>query len=547
MLFFCKKRIFSRPRATAAPRSCARCSRLFRRWRAGFAAALLATLLLGAGCGTNPVTGESELALVSTEQEIGIGRQSYGPQRQAEGGDYVLEPALTRYVQDVGARLAAVSDRQLPYEFRIVNDSTPNAWALPGGKIAINRGLLVELETEAELAAVLAHEIVHAAARHGAQGMERGTLLQGALIATGVALGDAAYRDLAMSGAQLGAQMVHTKYGRDAEREADLYGMRYMARAGYDPAAAAHLQETFVRLAEGREANWLEGLFASHPPSRERVDNNRVEARRLGVANGVVGRERYQQAIARLKRNRPAYEAYDTAREAIAEDRRKAALELVEKALRIEPEESLFHGLRGDLLAAAGNKREARASYDRALELNPDYFKHYLSRGFVRRDLGDVAGARSDFSRSLDLLPTKEARYGLGRLAADRGDASEAVRQFRTVADTDTPVGRTAARDLAKLDLEDNPGNYIAAGVRLNARGYLDVVVENRAALAVERIRVAVLREAGAARRSVATYAVDGRLDPGQRRAFPTELGPLDAAAARHYAARVVRAVVAGQ
>jgi predicted Zn-dependent protease len=510
-------------------------------------ATLLVVLLLGGGCGTNPVTGESELAFVSTEQEIGIGRQAYGPQRQAEGGDYVLEPALTRYVDDIGARLAAVSDRRLPYEFRVVNDSTPNAWALPGGKIAINRGLLVELESEAELAAVLAHEIVHAAARHSAQGMERGTLLQGALIATGVALGDAGYRDLAMTGAQLGAQMVHTKYGRDAEREADLYGMRYMARAGYDPSAAVHLQETFVRLAEGREANWLEGLFASHPPSRERVENNRIEAARLAVANGVVGRERYQQAIARLKRNRPAYEAYDKAREAVAGDRRKEALALVEKAIRIEPAESLFHGLKGDLLAAAGRKPEAEASYDRALDLNPDYFKHYLSRGFVRRDLGDDAGARSDFSRSLDLLPTKEARYGLGRLAADRGDAGEAVRQFRAVADTDSPVGRAAARDLAKIDLAANPANYIAAGVRLNSRGYLDVVVENRAGVVVDRVRVSVVRGSGGAGRSVATYAVEGRLDPGKRRAFPTELGPLDAAAARGYSARVVRAAVAGQ
>ena len=148
---------------------------------------LIALPLLFAGCAVNPVTGKNEIAFVSETQELAIGAKNYGPYRQAQGGDYAVEPELTRYVQSVGDRLARVSDRKLPYEFQVLNESSPNAWALPGGKIAINRGLLVELQSEAELAAVLAHEIVHAAARHSAQSMERGVFLQGALVAAGVA------------------------------------------------------------------------------------------------------------------------------------------------------------------------------------------------------------------------------------------------------------------------------------------------------------------------------------------------------------------------
>ena len=87
-------------------------------------------------------------------------------------------PELTTYVNEVGQKLAAVADRKLPYEFVVLNNPVPNAWALPGGKIAVNRGLLTELKNESELAAVLGHEIVHAAARHGAKAQERGTLLQ---------------------------------------------------------------------------------------------------------------------------------------------------------------------------------------------------------------------------------------------------------------------------------------------------------------------------------------------------------------------------------
>ena len=123
--------------------------------------------------------------MVSEAQEIQIGEQQYGPGRQSQGGDYVTDPKVTEYVRQVGNRLAAAADRKLPYEFVVVNDGSLNAWALPGGKIAVNRGLLVELNNEAELAAVVGHEIVHAAARHGAQQMEKGQFLQlGSAIAT---------------------------------------------------------------------------------------------------------------------------------------------------------------------------------------------------------------------------------------------------------------------------------------------------------------------------------------------------------------------------
>src|SRR5262245_5985930 len=137
-------------------------------------ASLVAIAVLLAGCATNPVTGKKDLMLVGEGTELSIGQKQYAPMRQAEGGDYVMDPQLTAYVQKVGNRLAAVSDRKLPYEFVVLNNNVPNAWALPGGKIAVNRGLLVALKSESELAAVLGHEIVHAAARHSAQQMSRG-------------------------------------------------------------------------------------------------------------------------------------------------------------------------------------------------------------------------------------------------------------------------------------------------------------------------------------------------------------------------------------
>ena len=96
-------------------------------------------ILVLSGCAVNPVTGDRELAFISESQEIAIGAENYIPSRQMQGGEYSIDPDLAEYVREVGDRMARVADRRLPYEFVVLNNSTPNAWALPGGKIAVNR------------------------------------------------------------------------------------------------------------------------------------------------------------------------------------------------------------------------------------------------------------------------------------------------------------------------------------------------------------------------------------------------------------------------
>ena len=189
-----------------------------------------------ASCTVNPVTGKSELSLVSAQQEVAIGAENFRPSQQAQGGRYSIDPGLQLYVSDIGKKLAAVSDRpDLPYEFVVLNNSVPNAWALPGGKIAVNRGLLLHLEDEAQLAAVLAHEIVHAAARHSASRMTTGTLMNIGVAALGMASQSYGLGQAGSSFARLGASAWMAKYSRDDELESDAYGMNYMVRAGYDP------------------------------------------------------------------------------------------------------------------------------------------------------------------------------------------------------------------------------------------------------------------------------------------------------------------------
>lgn len=443
------------------------------------------------GCAVNPVTGKKEIALMSESAEISTGNKQYLPSRQMQGGDYTVHSEVIQYVQQVGNRLATVSDRKLPYEFSVINDSTPNAWALPGGKIAINRGLLTELNSEAELAAVLSHEIIHAAARHGAKGMERGLLLQGAVLAAGVASQNSEYSALAVGGAGIAGQLITTKYSRSAELESDQYGMKYMSKAGYDPRAAIDLQQTFVRLFEGRSSGWISGLFASHPPSPERVEANRKTAELLPTG-GEIGRERYQAVTAMLRKDHEAYQAFDAGRKALNDGDIDLALALAQKALKLQPREALFHSLRGDIRFKQKRYQDAITNYDRALQRNDHYFHYYLQRGLAELKLNQTSSANSDLKRSLDLLPTAPALNALGQLALADGDRSGAKSYFSTAAESNSTAGKEASHALIQLDLPDNPHNYLQVKLLRDRYDTLQLQVINTTNFTVEKTVVRI-------------------------------------------------------
>jgi predicted Zn-dependent protease len=495
--------------------------------------ALLATLAL-TGCGVNPVTGKKEIQFVSEAQELQIGASQYAPTRQGEGGDYKTLPELTAYVSEVGQKLAAASDRPLPYEFTVLNSSVPNAWALPGGKIAVNRGLLTELENEAELAAVLGHEIVHAAARHGAKAQERGTLLQVGMVAAqvGVAMSDMDQNlgGLLAAGAGVGAQLVTTRYGRDAEREADYYGMEYMKRSGYDPAAAITLQQKFVALSEKQgsgQQNWLEGLFASHPPSPERVANNRARLAELGSPGGELGKERYAARMAPLRRIVPAYEKADQALALARKKDFKGADALAAEAAKLVPNESRFQLLRADLALAQKKPKDALPFYERAIQLDDDYFAAWLGSGTAHYQLGNRAEATQQLERSAKLLPTAPALYYLGNIAKESGNTERALELYKGAAGSKSELGKKAATEYATIDVGRNPGNYVAGGAQLDGRGALVAVIENRAPVPLADVVVsAVLLDGnGAIARQGPPVRVGRALQPGERVALDAGVG----------------------
>lgn len=478
-----------------------------------------------AGCGTNPVTGNRELQFVGEAREIQLGQQNYLPARQMQGGDYVIEPELTAYVREVGERIARVSDRpQLPYEFVVLNNSVPNAWAMPGGKIAFNRGLLTEMSSEAELAAVMGHEIVHAAARHGAKNIERGTLMQIGLLALQVSKIDNQYGALVVNSGAVAAQLLSQKFGRNAELESDLYGMRYMKEAGYDPSAAVDLQQTFVRLSEGRKTDWLTGLFSSHPPSQARVERNQETLKELG-AGGVYGRERYAQEIAGLMRNKPAYEAFDEGVKALQKGEHEQAARLARKAMKLEPREAKFYGLFGDTRLQQKDYESAIDYYQQAITRNPEHFQPYLTRGIAHRELGDLARAQRDFKKSVSFLPTATAYHGLGMIALERGKRDQAIAYLEQASQSRSGVGKAARGTLARLD----PGRFLATRTGVDADGLVVVQVQNQSELPMDDIRleVQVLDPTGRRVQTRRTVNLRRPIAAGEAAVVETGLGPV--------------------
>jgi predicted Zn-dependent protease len=487
--------------------------------------ACLVFLIAGSACSVNPVTGRSEITLVGEATEIGMGEQNYAPMQQSQGGEYDIDPGLTKYVQGVGNKLAAVSDRPLPYEFVVLNNSVPNAWALPGGKIAINRGLLTELGSEAELAAVLGHEIVHAAARHSARQMERGMLMQGLILATAVATSDSDYGRVAVGGANFAGQLLTLKYSRGAELEADSYGMKYMAAAGYDTQGAVSLQQTFVRLSEGQRSDWLSGLFASHPPSEERVQANIATASTL-PPGGETGVDRYREALEKTNEALPAYKAYDEGRKALADKNTELAMAKAEEAIAILPQEAHFYALRGDARIVNEQYDMAVTNFDNAIERRDDFFYYYLQRGRANERLGNEDGAVRDLQKSLEYLPTAPAHFTLGNIAAKRGDRAAAIEHFQVVAGGQGEIADAARASLVRLDIGQNPGTYLLTRCDPGADNELVVSIKNNTTVAVTGVRLSVqVRDsAGVPRRM--DRQLTGRIAGGEVVSVPTGLKP---------------------
>ena len=233
------------------------------------------------GCAVDPVTGEQTLMLMSESQEISIDQQQ-SPQQFSSDYGPVQDASVNAYLSEVGNRLARLSHRPgMPYSFRAVNASYVNAYAFPGGSIAATRGILAEIDNEAELGALLGHEIGHVNARHTAEHASKTMITQVAVAGVGIAAqvsGFGGLGSLAEDIGNIGAGALLAHYSRENEREADALGMEYLHRAGLNPEGMVGLHEILQRQSRERPSA-IELMFSTHPMSDERVANARETMR----------------------------------------------------------------------------------------------------------------------------------------------------------------------------------------------------------------------------------------------------------------------------
>ena len=358
---------------------------------------------LAAGCATNPVTGKSEVMLLSEEEEVQLGKQAFAQLAWQQGGPLQTDAATRAYLEGIVRKLHQVSHRSnLPVDFTLESASEPNAWAIPG-HTAMNRGLLQHLENEAQFAFVMGHEMGHVSARHSAARQSRATLGSAGLGILGAAAdvaGLGGLGGLAVGAAGAGTQLLLLSYDRGQELQADQLGVLYMARAGYDPNEAVRAHETLNRAIDAHLANLgqkrgdpsaMSQILSTHPRHEERIAEIQAYIKALPPAEVRIegdGRhaERWLRQTESVRRLAPAYARYDRSLQALsqaaqaAEQKQESVMrqKLAESQREVEAaiqlaDQAQFFTLQGFLLGVQGRKGEARSAFNRAVALYPGY------------------------------------------------------------------------------------------------------------------------------------------------------------------------------
>jgi beta-barrel assembly-enhancing protease len=291
-----------------------------------------------AGCAVDPVTGRQQFMLMTPAEEITVDKQ-HAPFQFSSDYGAVQDRQLNEYLNRVGTELAMRSHRpDMPFSFRAVNASYINAYAFPGGSIAATRGILIELDSEAELAALLGHEIGHVNARHTAKQATKGALANILVAGAAIASSAAGYGGLIQDIGGIGAGALLAHYSRDNEREADALGMEYMTRVGYTPRGMVGLTE--ILLENGRrKPSAIEMMFATHPMSEERHQTAVKNARDLygNMLSAPDHRQRYMDYTAGLRRMKDAITAMQNGQTAMQQKKYPQAEQELAKALRTAP------------------------------------------------------------------------------------------------------------------------------------------------------------------------------------------------------------------
>lgn len=370
------------------------------------------------------------LNLLPEDREIEIGR-AYVPYVIEEFDGLYPDREAQDYLKSLGVTLTRHTERNLPYQFHILNSSAVNAFALPGGPVMITRGLFLRLGSESELVSVLSHELGHINARHHARFLEKQFGLSLLLHIGALLIGDKPYRQTLLQFGQIGAGLLSLKFSRDQEKEADQLGILYTYRAGYDPMAIVRVFEMFRSMEKGgRPPEWL----STHPLPETRIAEAIREIERLKPEGAFISdTEDFHRIRAKIMNTQPSFEEMEKGKKAMAEKRYRLALGHFQRAVDLYPENYTARAYMAYLLAREGRLEEADRNSRIALQTVPDVFLTNFVHGYVKFLRREHQESLIHLQRARQLIPDHAGtHYYLGRNYEAMGQSPRAVEHYRT-------------------------------------------------------------------------------------------------------------------
>lgn len=358
------------------------------------------------GCAIDPVTGKQQIVLMSEQQEIAVDQQQSPHQFSSDYG-VVQDRQLNNYVKEVGDTLASRSHRpHMPYNYQVVNATYVNAYTFPAGSIATTRGIMLDMDSEAQLAGLLGHEIGHVNARHTAERMTRGVLAQLAVVGATVAASDSDYSNLVSTAGGFGVGALLAKYSRDNEREADALGMEYMTRANHNPQGMVDLMDV-LRNKSKRQPSAIEQMFSSHPMSDERyaTAKQRAGSRYANWGSKTLLKERYMDNTYKLRKQKTAIKAMQNGETAMRKKNYREAERQFNTALKRMPDDYAALVMMAKCQMAQDKQREAKRYLSMAKKAYPEEGQAIQLSGINSLALNQFDTAYQNFDRYEKRLP----------------------------------------------------------------------------------------------------------------------------------------------
>lgn len=402
-------------------------------WMMGVASAGTAL----SGCSIDPVTGGKTLTLLSTQDEIAIDRQQSPHQFSSDYG-VSQDESLNSYLSDTGILMGRQSHRpDMPYNFQVVNANYINAYAFPGGTIACTRGIMLDMESEDELCALLGHELGHVNARHAAKQQSKGMIAQA--VATGAGLlastQDAWVGSAVGLASQLASGALLSHYSRENERQADDLGIDYMTRTQHNPQGMIELMN-MLNSQSDRQPNMLELMFATHPMSSERVKNVTATAQSdkyQAFTRKPLQKERYMDNTAALRRLAPAIKLQQQGESQLMGKSYDAAQQSFKQALGKAPDDYTGLVLMAKTYIAQEKPANAQPYLDKASSVYPQQAQAQQLSGINSLALKQPAKAYQAFTRSDKLLPGNPTnQFFMGVAQENMQDKAAAAEHYRS-------------------------------------------------------------------------------------------------------------------